>query len=138
MEECVGTRHMSFFPLKWCKELFSHSPLALQAVSYVMSHLNNNCQKKKHFGFPDVWYSSMSIVSYVQMLLIVLIALLHQHSNGCSKVQHENAVWGQVLICMRYRVLCFASFITSELMNFGVYCTCLLSPCLRMWRCMWG
>jgi hypothetical protein len=50
-----------------------------------MSLLNNNCQKKKLFGFTDVWYSSKSIALYVQTLLIVLIVVLHQQSNNCAK-----------------------------------------------------
>jgi len=105
MTHCYVIRTLPLlFPSQCCKVLLSHSPLVFQAVLYIMSRLNNNCQKNKQFGFTDVWYNSKSIAFYAQILLIVLIALPHQQSNDCAKYNMKTL---SVASAYSYGVPCF-------------------------------
>jgi hypothetical protein len=90
---------------------------------YVMSLLNNNCQKQKH-----VRYRRRSIVKEVQILSVMSIGPLHQQSDNSCKMQHENVTWSQVFICVGSHIVSLANHVTSEWMDVIVCVTCHLSP----------
>jgi hypothetical protein len=111
------------FVIKRWRKLFNSWPTVFQVVTYVMSHLNNNCQKQKHFRFSDVRYKRRSIVKEVQVLLVMSTALLHQQSDNSCKIEHEKLYEVESLF-MWCHILPLASHVTSEWMDVTVFLTC--------------